>query len=160
MKKLFLILAVLGLMAGQASAQSCSHKATLLPTTQAVVNSAVNHPEVMVITGKIVDAESYKTISDAKINFDKFGDELVSAAIDKDGNYAIALNKKEMGEYIRVIFKIEGYQKYIAKSIKTSTPRVGLDLYLKAEESNQSSTAEVVKYKLNDDPYNTLVVKF
>jgi hypothetical protein len=159
MKKLVLILAVLGLMAGQASAQSCEKKAMLLPSTQAVMNSVVGHPEIVVITGKIVDAETYNTITDAKINFDKFGNELVSAAIDKEGNYAIALNKREIGENVRVIFKIEGYQKFIAKSIRTNTAIVGLDLYLKADESKSASTA-TVKYALSDDPFNTLVIKF
>lgn len=160
MKKLVLILAVLGLMAGQASAQSCNTgKAKLLPSTQAVLNCAVNHPDMMVISGKIVDAESYQTISDAKINFDKFGDELVCAAIDKDGNYALALNKKEMGEQIRVTFKIEGYQKFVAKCIRTNSPLVGLDLYLKADDTKAASAAQV-KYVLNDDPYNMLVIKF
>lgn len=159
MKRLILILAILGIITGQASAQSCGTKAKLLPTTQAVINSAANHPDMMVITGKIVDAETYNTITDAKINFDKFGDELVSAAIDKEGNYAIALNKKEIGEQVRVIFKIEGYQKFIAKSIRTSSPMVGLDLYLKTDESRNTSTA-TMKYVLNDDPFNTLVIKF
>ena len=159
MKRLVLILAILGIITSQASAQNCGSKSKLLPTTQAVINSAANHPDMMVITGKIVDAETYNTITDAKINFDKFGDELVSAAIDKDGNYAVALNKKEIGENVRVIFKIEGYQKFIAKSIRTSSPMVGLDLYLKADESRNTSSA-TVKYVLNDDPYNTLVIKF
>lgn len=160
MKRLVLILVSLGLMAGQVSAQSCAvGKSKLLPSTQAVINSAANHPDMMVISGRIVDAETYQAITDAKINFDRFGDELVNAAIDKDGNYALALNKKEMGEQIRVIFKIDGYQKFIAKSIRTSSPMVGLDLYLKADESKESSTA-TVKYVLNDDPFNTLVIKF
>jgi hypothetical protein len=161
MKRFFLILVGLGLMAGQVSGQSevGNGKAKLLPSTQAVLNSAVNHPELMVITGRIVDAETFQAINDAKINFDKFGDELVNAAIDKDGNYALAISKKEVGDQVRIIFKIEGYQKYIAKSVRTNASVVDLDLYLRADESKQVSTANV-KYALGDDPFNTLVIKF
>ncbi|MBS1625916.1 MAG: hypothetical protein JST83_17985 [Bacteroidetes bacterium] len=157
MKKLMMILIAVGLVATNLQAQTCSDKAKLLPSTQAVLNAAINHPEVMVISGKLVDAETYQTIKDAKINFDKFGDELVAASLDQDGNYAVALNKGAMGESVRVIFKIDGYQKYIAKSIKTNTALVGLDLYLKADEAKEVAD---VKYALSDDPFNKLVIKF
>ena len=161
MKKFIVILIGLGLMAGQVSAQGGVRdgKAKLLPTTQAVMNSVVNHADLMVITGKIVDADTYQPITDAKINFDKFGDELVNAAIDKEGNYALAIKKTEVGEQVRIIFKIEGYQKYVAKSVRTNSPVVDLDLYLRADESKDASTARV-KYALSDDPFNTLVIKF
>ena len=160
MKKLIQILIGIGLMASSITASATAPmSAKLLPSTQAVINSVVNHPDLMVITGKIVDAENYQPITDAKINFDRFGDELVSAAIDKEGNYALAISKKEVGEQVRIIFKIEGYQKYIAKAVKTSAAVVDLDLYLRADESNDASTARV-KYALSDDPFNTLVIKF
>lgn len=157
MKKLLMILIAVGLMATNMQAQGCADKAKLLPSTQAVLNAAINHPEIMVISGKLVDADTYQTIKDAKINFDKFGDELIAASLDQDGNYAVALNKAAMGESVRVIFKIDGYQKYIAKSIKTNTALVGLDLYLKADEAKEATE---VKYALSDDPFNKLVIKF
>jgi hypothetical protein len=160
MKNVFQILVVIGLMAGSITANAVTPMtAKLLPSTQAVINTVVNHPDLMVITGKIVDADTYQPITDAKINFDKFGDELVNAAIDKDGNYALAVSKKEVGEQVRVIFKIEGYQKYIAKAVKTSASVVDLDLYLRPDDSKDVSTARV-KYALSDDPFNTLVIKF
>jgi hypothetical protein len=161
MKKLVLFLSVLTLTLGQVSAQAGSHGMTtkLLPSTQAVMNSVVNDPDLMVITGRIRDAETQLPITDAKINFDKFGDELVNAAIDKDGNYALAINKKEVGEQIRVIFKIEGYQRYTAKAVRCDKPFVDLDLSLWPEDSKQTSTANM-KYTLSDDPFNTLVIKF
>ena len=160
MKRLVLFFTVLALAAGQLSAQSSQAKQTrLLSSTQAVMNSVVNHPDLMVITGRIMDAETKLPITDAKINFDKFGDELVNASIDKDGNYALAINKKEVGDQIRVIFKIEGYQRYIAKAVKCDKPIVDLDLNLSPDDSKQSSNA-IIKYTLSDDPYNTLVIKF
>ena len=160
MKKLILILVTFGLLIGPNTTQAAkAMSAKLLPTTQAVINSVVNNPDLMVITGRIVDAENYQPITDAKINFDKFGDELVSAAIDKDGNYALALSKKEVGEQVRIIFKIDGYQKYIARAVRTNSPVVDLDLYLRADDSKDVSTARV-KYALSDDPFNTLVIKF
>ena len=160
MKRLVLFFAGLTLIVSQLSAQEVQFKTTkLLPTTQAVMNSVVNHPDLMVITGRIMDAETQLPITDAKINFDKFGDELVNAAIDKDGNYALAINKKEVGDQIRIIFKIEGYERYIAKAVKCDKPFVDLDLNLWPDGSKQASNANI-KYTLSSDPLNTLVIKF
>jgi len=160
MRKLVVFLSALCLAIGGLSAQEAQAKPVkLLPSTQAVMNSVINHPELMIITGRIVDAETQLPITDAKINFDKFGDELVHAAIDKDGNYALSINTKEVGDQIRVIFKIEGYQRYIAKSIKCDKQYVDLDLNLWPENYKQASTANI-KYTLSDDPFNTLVIKF
>lgn len=157
MKKIVVLFAAIIAIASQVSAQSTHSK--LLPSTQAVLNSVVNHPDLMVITGRIMDAETQLPITDAKINFDKFGDELVNAAIDKDGNYALAINKKEVGDQIRVIFKIEGYQRYTAKAVKCDKPFVDLDLSLWPDGSKEASTANI-KYTLSADPFNTLVIKF
>ena len=160
MRSLVVFLLALTLAAGQLSAQSAEPKSVkLLSSTQAVLNSVVNNPDLMVITGRIIDAETSLPITDAKINFDKFGDELVNAAIDKQGNYALAINKKEIGEQIRVIFKIEGYQRYIAKSIKCDKPVVDLDLDLYPDANSQASNAHI-KYTLSDDPNNMMVIKF
>jgi hypothetical protein len=159
MKKLVLFLVGLSIGLGQVSAQSTAVKTRLLPSTQAVINSVVNHPNLMIITGRIIDAETKLPITDAKINFDKFGDELVNASIDKDGNYALAINKNEVGDQIRVIFKIEGYQRYIAKAVKCDKPFVDVDLNLWPDGSKESSNANI-KYTMNDDSFNTLVVKF
>ena len=160
MKSLGLFFLGLCLTIGQLSAQSNETKTTkLLPSTQAVMNSVINHPDLMVITGRIMDAETQLPITDAKINFDKFGDELVNAAIDKYGNYALAINTKEVGEQVRIIFKIEGYQRYTAKAVKCDKPYVDLDLNLWPDGSKEASNASI-KYTLNDDPFNTLVIKF
>jgi hypothetical protein len=160
MKSLVLFLLGLTLTVGQLSAQSAAPKSVkLLSSTQAVMNSVINNPDLMVITGRITDAETQLPITDAKINFDRFGEELVNAAIDKEGNYALAINKKEIGEQIRIIFKIEGYQRYIAKSVKCDKPIVDLDLDLWPDDSKQASSAHI-RYTLSDDPNNTLVIKF
>jgi len=158
MKSLVLFILALTLTIGQASSQG-TKSTKLMPSTQAVMKSVVNNPDLMIITGRIRDAESNLPITDAKINFDKFGDELVNAAIDKDGNYALALNRKEVGDQIRIIFKIEGYQRYIAKSVKCDKDIVDLDLNLRPDDSKQASSASI-RYTLSDDPNNTLVIKF
>ena len=160
MKKLILFLVGLTLGVGQLAAQTAQVKQTkLLSSTQAVISSVVNHPDLMVITGRITDAETKLPITDAKINFDKFGDELIHAAIDKDGNYALAISKTEVGDQVRIIFKIEGYKSYTAKSVKCDKTYVDLDLNLWPDASRQASNAST-KYTLNDDPFGTLVVKF
>ena len=160
MRTFITLLLTMSLAAGQLLAQAETPKNTkLLSTTQAVMNSMVKNPNLMIITGKIVDAETRLPITDAKINFDKFGDELVNAAIDKEGNYALALNKAEIGDPVRIIFKIEGYQRYIAKAVRKTKPVVDLDLYLSPDHCSQTSSARVT-YSLSDDPFNTLVIKF
>jgi hypothetical protein len=151
---------LLSLVCGNLSAQNTltAGKTNLTAGTQAVTNHAITNPDVLVITGKIIDAVTRKPIDNAKINFDKFGDELLQASIDEKGNYALALNKKELGEPIRMIFKIAGYKRYVIKSIDKSQTYVDADIYLQPMESDEKSDA-TVKYIMSDDPFNTMVIK-
>jgi hypothetical protein len=151
---------LLALVCGNLSAQNTSSagKTNLTAGPQAVTNHAITNPDVLVVTGRIIDAETQKPISNAKINFDKFGEELLQASIDDKGNYAFALNKKELGEPIRVIFKISGYKRFVIKNIDKSKTYVDADIFLQPVESEEKSNANV-KYIMSDDPYNTMVIK-
>lgn len=151
---------LLSLVCGNLSAQNTltAGKTNLTAGTQAVTNHAITNPDVLVVTGRIIDAVTKKPIDNAKINFDKFGEELLQASIDDKGNYALALNKKELGEPIRMIFKIAGYKRYVIKSIDKNQTYVDADIYLQPLESDEKSDA-TVKYIMNDDPFNTMVIK-
>ena len=151
---------LLSLVCGNLSAQNTltAGKTNLTAGPQAVTNHAITNPDVLVITGKIVDAVTKLPIANAKINFDKFGEELLQASIDDKGNYALALNKKELGEPIRMIFKIQGYKRYVIKSVDKNQTYIDADIYLQPMESDETSTGNV-KYILNDDPFNTMVIK-
>lgn len=151
---------LLALVCGNLSAQSTltAGKTNLTAGPQAVTNNAIANPDVLVITGKIMDAETKQPIVNAKINFDKFGEELLQASIDDKGNYAIALNKKELGEPVRVIFKVAGYKRYVIKSIDKVQTYVDADIFLQLMESEEKSNANI-KYQMNDDPFNTMVIK-
>ena len=151
---------LLSLVCGNLSAQNTltAGKTNLTAGPQAVTNHAITNPDVLVITGKIIDAVTQKPVSNAKINFDKFGEELLRASIDDKGNYALALNKKELGEPIRVIFKIAGYKRYVIKSVEKDQTYVDADIFLQPLESDEKSNG-TVKYIMNDDPFNTMVIK-
>lgn len=151
---------LLAFVCGNLSAQNTSTagKTNLTAGPQAVTNHAITHPDVLVVTGKIIDAVTQKPISNAKINFDKFGEELIQASIDDKGNYALALNKKELGEPIRVIFKIAGYKRYVIKSVDKNQTYVDADIFLQPMDSDEKSNASI-KYLMNDDPFNTMVIK-
>ena len=110
------------------------------------------------VTGKIIDAVTKKPVGNAKINFDKFGEELLQASIDDNGNYALALNKKELGEPIRIVFKIAGYKRYALKNIDKTQTYLDADIFLQPMESDEKSNANI-KYIMNDDPFNTMVIK-
>ena len=125
---------------------------------QAVTNTAVTNPDVLVLTGKIVDATTQKPVTNAKINFDKFGDEVLQASIDDKGNYALALNKKEMGEPVRVIFKVNGYKKYVVKNLDKDATYVDADIFLQPMETEAKSDAKIT-YKMDDNPFNPLVIR-
>ena len=159
MKKMLLLVSLFTVAAGALLAQGNPTERKLLPSTQAVLNAMVNTPNVLVVTGKIMDAETNQPITDAKINFDKFGDELLQAAIDKNGNYALAINRKEIGDPVSIIFKVEGYNKYAARNINKNAAVVDLDLQLQPDGSKEASAAHI-KYQLSSDPFNTLVIKF
>lgn len=151
---------LLALVCGNLSAQSTSTtgETSLTAGPQSVANHAVTNPNVLVLTGKIIDAQANKPITNARINFDKFGDELLQASIDDKGNYALALNKKEIGEPVRIIFRIPGYKKFVVKSIDKSKTYVDLNVYLQPLESDEKSNGQVT-YKLDDNPFNPLVIQ-
>ncbi|MCX6198501.1 MAG: hypothetical protein NTY88_04650 [Bacteroidetes bacterium] len=74
------------------------------------------------------------------------------------GNYAIALNKKELGEPVRVIFKVAGYKRYVVKNIDKQATYLDADIFLQPMESDEKSNANI-KYIMGDDPFNTMVIK-
>ncbi|MDB5282893.1 MAG: hypothetical protein JWO06_1968 [Bacteroidota bacterium] len=161
--KFFLSLGVgflLAVVCGNLSAQNTqtTGKTSLSAGPQAVTNCAVTNPDVLVVTGRILDAVTKQPIENVKINFDKFGDELLQASIDVRGNYAIALNKKELGEPIRVVFKIAGYKRYVVKSFDKTVNYLTADIYLQPIETDGKSNANI-KYVMTDDPFNTMVIK-
>lgn len=151
---------LLSLVCGNLSAQNTltAGQTNLTAGPQAVTNHAITNPDVLVVTGQIIDAVTRKPISNAKINFDKFGEELLQASIDDKGNYALALNKKELGEPIRVIFKIAGYKRYVIKSFDKKETYVDADIFLQPMDSEEKSSADV-KYIMSDDPFSTMVIK-
>ena len=151
---------LLALVCGNLNAQSTptTGETSLTAGPQSVANHAVTNPNVLVVTGKILDAKTGKPIANAKINFDKFGDELLQASIDDKGNYALALNKKEIGEPVRVIFRIAGYKKFVVKSLDKSKTYADVDVYLQPMESEEKSNGNIT-YKMDDNPFNPLVIQ-
>ncbi|MBS1612119.1 MAG: hypothetical protein JST49_04810 [Bacteroidetes bacterium] len=150
---------LLALACGNLSAQTSSTGSSSSSTeAQAIVNSAVTNPDVMVVTGRIIDASTKKPIANAKLSFEKFGAEVLKAQIDDKGNYALALNKKEMALPIRVVFKVAGYKRYVAKAIDKESTYVDIDVFMQPLESEEKSEAEVT-YQMNDSPFNPLVIK-
>jgi len=151
---------LLALVCGNLSAQNTPTTGNSSPTTspQVVANSVVTNPNILIVTGRIVDAQTGKPIENAKINFDKFGDEMVQASIDEKGNYALALNKLELGEPIHVIFKINGYKRYTVKNIDKTKTYVDIDVYLQPMDSEEKSNGNIT-YKMDDSPFNPLVIQ-
>lgn len=154
------LIAFLTLSIGKLAAQDAAktNTTTLKAGPQSVTNQVVTNPDVLVITGKIIDATTDEPVTNAKINFDRFGDELLQASIDDVGNYAIALNKKELGEPIRVVFKISGYKRFVIKAVEKNATYVDADIFLQPVESEEKSNANI-KYMLREDPFNTMVIK-
>ncbi len=128
---------LLAVVCGNLSAQNTqtTGKTSLTAGPQAVTNHVVTNPDVLVVTGKILDASTKQPIQNAKINFDKFGDELLQASIDAKGNYAIALNK-----------------------VDKSVNYLDADIYLQPTKADEKSEGQV-KYIMNEDPFNTMVIK-
>ncbi|MCW5907955.1 MAG: hypothetical protein KIS94_08865 [Chitinophagales bacterium] len=151
---------ILAFVCGNLGAQTApaGTETSLTAGPQSVANNVVTNPNVLVVTGKIIDAQTRKPIPNAKINFDKFGEELLQASIDDKGNYALALNKKELGEPIRVIFRVAGYKRFVVKSLDKSASYVDVDVYLQPMESEEKSNGKVT-YKMDDNPFNPLVIK-
>lgn len=152
---------LLAVMCGNLSAQSTSTTGTTSPTaatSQSVINTMVTNPNVLVITGKIYDATTQKPIDNAKINFDKAGVQLMHASIDEQGNYTVALNKDQMGDAVKVLFKVSGYKRYMLKNLDKNANYVDVDVYLEPVNSDDSESGHVT-YVMDDSPFNPLVIK-
>lgn len=151
--------ALLAFLCGNLSAQNAPATDQNTPSaTTSTVNNAPANQDVLVLTGRIIDNDSKQPIKNTRINFDKFGEELLHASIDDNGNYSIVLNKKELGEPIRVVFKISGYKRFVVKNFSKSVTHVTADLFLEPEES-ASKTKANVKYVMDDSPFDTMVIK-
>ena len=148
-----LLVALVGLTV---NAQS-SFNGKLVPATQAVLNTVVTNPNVIIITGKLLNAATSNPITDANVKLSNVSKGLLNAAVDKNGNYALALDKELITASTGLTFKIEGYEDFSVKKIKRNQAYVDMDIRLLPDESKQPT---VVKYVFNDDPDNTLVIKF
>ena len=131
---------------------------TTIATEPCTMVGAANCKDILVVTGKILDAETKEPVKNAKINFDKFGDEVLQASLDEKGNYLLTLNKKAMGEPVRIVFKISGYKRYVVKSVDRKATQMHADIFLQPLGSDDKSDAKI-KYTMRDDPFNTMVIK-
>jgi hypothetical protein len=114
--------------------------------------------DIIVITGKILDANTKLPIKNTKINFDKFGEEVLQASLDEQGNYLLTLNKKSLGNPVRIVFKIAGYKRYVIKSLDRKATKMSADIFLEPTGSDEKSDAKI-KYVMSDSPFNTTVIK-
>ncbi len=114
--------------------------------------------DIIVITGKILDATTKQPIKNTKINFDKFGEEVLQASLDAQGNYLLTLNKKAMGNPVRIVFKIAGYKRFVIKSLDRKATQMTADIFLEPTDSDEKSDAKI-HYVMNDSPFNTMVIK-
>ncbi len=141
------------------SADNLSFQDKKFNEAQQVASKASLDDNLLILSGKIIDAETKAPLGKTKINLSKFGDELVQASIDNDGKYAIALRKDQLGEPTRITFKVPGYKRYIIKNIDKRQSFVDVNIVLEAEGSREKSSANVV-YKMSNDPFNPLVLRF
>ncbi len=156
------LILTMGAFLGQVSAQATdniSYQHKKISNSQTVAAKASVDENILIISGKILDATTMQPVGKAKINMDKFGDELVQASIDNDGRYAIALRKDELGEPVRITFKIPGYKRYIVRNIDKRQSFADVNVLLEPENSREKSTGNVV-YKMSSDPFNPLVLRF
>ena len=128
-----------------------------VPATQTVLNILARHPNALVVSGKLYNAANGKIISDAKLNLSKLNAGVLAAAVDKDGNYAVALNKDLVNQNTTLTFMIDGYKDIKLKKVKMNKDHYVQDVRISPEEKKDPT---VIRYVLSDDPFNTLVIKF
>jgi hypothetical protein len=157
MKKIFILLTGVSLILNHAIAQSSFLGDKSVAATLAVIHAAVSNPNAIVISGKLIDAATSQPIRNAKLKFAKANEVVLNAAIDEKGNYAIALDKSAFGKSANVMLKIAGYEDFKLRKISKINDLHQVDMRLKPDEKNHPTA---VRYQLNDDPYNTLVIKF
>ena len=129
----------------------------LVPATQAVLNSVVSHPDVIIITGRLIDVASSNPIANAKLNVAQLGEGIINAAVDEKGNYALAIDKSKVDAKSKLVFKVNGYDASAPKRIRKDIAFVDMDVRLTPDESSQPLSG---KYVMNDEPFSPLVIKF
>lgn len=151
-----LVVALLVLAGLSVNAQS-AFSGKLVPATQAVINSVVNRNDVIILTGRLIDVVNYSPIVNAKLNLSEMGAGIINAAVDENGNYALALDKNVVNASSRIEFKVNGYETVSKKLRKKSADYIDMDVRLQPDESQQPV---VVRYSMGNDPFSPLVMKF
>ncbi len=163
MDRIFSFAVALGLILStfgtQLSAQETAKTTDSSPQT--IATAAFAKPDILVISGTVYNAKTGQPILDTRMNLDKMGEELDDAAMDKTGKYAMALKKDELGDPTRIIFKVPGFKKYIAKNIDRTASAVTIDIYMEPEEESGKSTSKIIySYELTNDAFNTVIIEF
>lgn len=154
--KSFFIALVFALAGISVNAQS-KFSGKLVPATQAVLNSIVSYPDVIIVTGRLVDMASSAPIANAKLNIAKLGEGIINAAVDEKGNYALAIDKNKIDAKSKLVFMVNGYESSTPKRIRKDVAFVDMDVRLTPDESNQPMLG---RYVMNDEPFSPLVIKF
>ena len=124
--------------------------------TEVVLKSVANRTDIVLVSGKLIDIATMKPIADAKLNLAKTNG-IISAVVDENGNYALALAKSAVNKNARIEFNVKGYEVALKKVAK-SAESVGMDIRLLPDESQQPV---IGKYSaVSADPFNALVMNF
>jgi sulfite exporter TauE/SafE len=157
MDRIFSFAVALGLILSTFGSQLSAQETA--KTTDSATHKTEASADLLILSGTLYNSKTGEPIEDITMNLEKFGEELHQASMDKAGGYVIALKRDELGGSTRIIFKVPGYKKFIAKHINRTAKNLAMDIYLEPETEEGKSTSRI-SYSFVNDGFNTMIVKF
>jgi hypothetical protein len=109
--------------------------------TNAQSKNFLNTQDVLILKGKLVEAETLKPIQQSIVNLDLEESGMLLFDMDEKGNYLMVFNKEHLSFPFKMSFNFEGYEDFEAKKITAKDDFVKMDIEL--EPIKEQSTVQI-----------------
>lgn len=116
-------------------------------TVNAQSKNLLNTQDVLILKGKLIDAESLNPIQQSVINLDVEKSGMLLFDMDENGNYLMVFNKENLSFPFKLSFDFEGYENFEAKKITYKEDFVKMDIELTPMEQGKTIQAEKKPFK-------------
>lgn len=128
--------------------------------TNAQSKNLLNTQDVLILKGKLVEAETLKSIQQSIVNLDLKESGMLLFDMDENGNYLMVFNKEQLSFPFKMSFNFEGHENFEAKKITAKDDFVKMDIELEPikEQRMVNTQAKMKKWESNA-VVSTIVVK-
>lgn len=128
-------------------------------STAEVLNMQLNNQNLVIVSGYFVNSKTGDALQNVSFRLNDEKPEIVSCAIDKNGRYVIAVDKRYVENDLQIRFKIDGYKKTATMNIPLTEDLVYKNIALRENQNISYEQADKTVY-MTDEPFSVLVWKF